>query len=180
MNRTVCWIVTLQGITFQFGQRPLIQLGREEAWSLPPSSGQELECQVTLIVSAFSLLPFQFRGRGWLIRGHRMASCQKINHFSLQPVQSITAMLTVKQEDWLRGAQLHSTIWAPMDCSLPDSSVHGILLEEYWSRLPFPPPGDLPDPGIEPRSPASPALQENALRLSHLESQAGWWTKIPE
>ena len=26
--------------------------------------------------------------------------------------------------------------------------------QEYWSRLPFPSPGDLPDPGIEPRSPA--------------------------
>ena len=25
--------------------------------------------------------------------------------------------------------------------------------QEYWSRLPFPSPGDLPDPGIEPRSP---------------------------
>ena len=30
--------------------------------------------------------------------------------------------------------------------------------QEYWSRLPFPPPGDLPDPGIEPMSPVSPAL----------------------
>ena len=30
--------------------------------------------------------------------------------------------------------------------------------QEYWSRLPFPTPGDLPDPGIEPMSPASPAL----------------------
>ena len=28
----------------------------------------------------------------------------------------------------------------------------------YWSRLPFPTPGDLPDPGIEPMSPESPAL----------------------
>ena len=27
--------------------------------------------------------------------------------------------------------------------------------QEYWSGLPFPPPGDLPDPGIEPMSPAS-------------------------
>ena len=26
--------------------------------------------------------------------------------------------------------------------------------QEYWSGLPFPPPGDLPDPGIEPVSPA--------------------------
>ena len=30
--------------------------------------------------------------------------------------------------------------------------------QEYWSGLPFPSPGNLPDPGIEPRSLASPAL----------------------
>ena len=30
--------------------------------------------------------------------------------------------------------------------------------QEYWSWLPFPPPGDRPDPGNEPMSPASPAL----------------------
>ena len=36
-----------------------------------------------------------------------------------------------------------------MDNSLPASSVHGISQQEYWSGLPFPPPGDLPDPGIE-------------------------------
>ena len=30
--------------------------------------------------------------------------------------------------------------------------------QEYWSRLPFPTPGDLPDPGIEPASLASPTL----------------------
>ena len=29
--------------------------------------------------------------------------------------------------------------------------------QEYWSRLPFPSPGDIPDPGIKPMSPASPA-----------------------
>ena len=38
-------------------------------------------------------------------------------------------------------------------CSPPGSSVHGILQQEYWSGLPFPSLGDLPDPGIEPRSP---------------------------
>ena len=42
----------------------------------------------------------------------------------------------------------------PMDCSLPGSSVHGISRPEYWSGLPFPSPGDLPNPGIEPTSPA--------------------------
>ena len=30
--------------------------------------------------------------------------------------------------------------------------------QEYWSGLPFPSPGDLPDPGIEPTSPTSPSL----------------------
>ena len=41
----------------------------------------------------------------------------------------------------------------PMDCSLPGSSVYGILQQEYWSGLPFPSPGDLPDPGIKAGSP---------------------------
>ena len=30
----------------------------------------------------------------------------------------------------------------------------GFSRQDYWSGLPFPSPGDLPDPGIEPRSPA--------------------------
>ena len=34
----------------------------------------------------------------------------------------------------------------------------GFSRQEYWSGLPFPPPGDLPDPGIEPTSLMSPAL----------------------
>ena len=33
----------------------------------------------------------------------------------------------------------------------------GFSRQEYWSRLPFPSPGDLPDPGVEPRSPTSQA-----------------------
>ena len=45
------------------------------------------------------------------------------------------------------------TLWDPMDCSLPGSSVHGIFRQEYRSGLPFPSPEDLPNPGIEPRSP---------------------------
>ena len=36
----------------------------------------------------------------------------------------------------------------------------GLSRQEYWSRLPFPSPGDLPDPGIEPESPT---LQADAL-----------------
>ena len=35
--------------------------------------------------------------------------------------------------------------------------------QEYLSELPRPPPGDLPNPGIKPMSPASPALQVDSL-----------------
>ena len=42
--------------------------------------------------------------------------------------------------------------------SPPASSVVGFPRQEYWSGLPFPPPEDLPDPGIEPASLTSPTL----------------------
>ena len=86
-------------------------------------------------------------------------------------------------------SQSSLTLFDPMDCSPPGSSVHGILQvrilwkvkmkslshvrlfatpwtvahqappswfsrQEYWSGVPFPSPGDLPDPGIEPGAPA--------------------------
>ena len=41
----------------------------------------------------------------------------------------------------------------------------GFSRKEYWSELPFPPPGDLPDPGIKLTSPMSPALQTNSLPI---------------
>ena len=45
-------------------------------------------------------------------------------------------------------------LYDPMDYSQLGSSVHGILRQEYWSGLPFPSSGDLPNPEIEPTSPA--------------------------
>ena len=47
-----------------------------------------------------------------------------------------------------------------MDCNLPGSSVHGIFQARILEWLPFPSPGDLPDGGIEP---GSPALQADSL-----------------
>ena len=49
------------------------------------------------------------------------------------------------------------TVCNPIDYSPPGL---GFSRQEYWSGLPFPSPGDLPDPGIEP---GSPALQAEAL-----------------
>ena len=47
-----------------------------------------------------------------------------------------------------------SSFWDPMDCSPSGFSVHGIPRQAYWCELPFSSPEDLPDPGIEPESPA--------------------------
>ena len=49
-------------------------------------------------------------------------------------------------------AQSCLTLRDPMDCSLPGSSSMGFSRQECWSGLPFPSPGDLPVPGIEPGS----------------------------
>ena len=51
-------------------------------------------------------------------------------------------------------AKLYPTLWDPMDCNLPGASFHGISQQEDWRGLPFPPPGDLPDLGIECLCPA--------------------------
>ena len=49
--------------------------------------------------------------------------------------------------------QSYPTLCDPMDCSLPGSSIHGILQARVLEWLSFPSPGDLPDPGIVPGSP---------------------------
>ena len=56
------------------------------------------------------------------------------------------------------------TLCDPMDCSLLDSLFIGFSRQEYWSGLPIPSQGDLPDPRMEPRSLA---LQADSYCLSH-------------
>ena len=56
---------------------------------------------------------------------------------------------------WLSHVQLFATLWA----IAPQAPLSmGFPRQEYWSGVPFPSPGDLPDPRIEPTSLASPAL----------------------
>ena len=52
------------------------------------------------------------------------------------------------------------TLCDPMDCSLQAPQSMWFSKQEYWSGLPFPSPGGLPDPGIKP---GSPALQADSL-----------------
>ena len=62
--------------------------------------------------------------------------------------------------------RLFVTLWA---VAVPASSVHGILQAEYWSGLPCPLPGDLPNPGIEPTS-----LMSLALTCRFFITSATW------
>ena len=74
-------------------------------------------------------------------------------------------------------AQSCLTLGDPLHCSPTGSSVHGdppgIL---HWSGLPFPSPEDLPNPGIEPRSPS---LQADSLPSEPSGTQAISRTKCP-
>ena len=57
-------------------------------------------------------------------------------------------------------AQLCLAVCHPVDCSWPGSSVHGIVQAGMLECIAIPSPGDLPDPGIEPRPPT---VEANSL-----------------
>ena len=66
-----------------------------------------------------------------------------------------------KSESECEVAQSCPTLCDPVDCIAHEAPPSmGFSRQEYWSGLPFLSPGDFPDPGIEPRSPA---LQADAL-----------------
>ena len=56
------------------------------------------------------------------------------------------------------------TLWT---IACQDPLFMGFFRQEYWRGLPFPSPGYLPDPGIEPASPVSPALRWILYFLGH-------------
>ena len=69
------------------------------------------------------------------------------------------------------------TLCSPMDCSPPGSSVHGIFQARMWSGLPGPPPGNLPNTGIKPKSLVSPALSGRKPKVMLPDPVAIW--KMP-
>ena len=75
--------------------------------------------------------------------------------------KALTSWLWRKKVKSLSRFLLSATPW-PAACQAPPS--RGFSRPEYWSGLPFPPPGDLPDPGIRARSPT---LQTLFYCLSH-------------
>ena len=69
-----------------------------------------------------------------------------------------------------QSCQLFVTPWT---VAHQGSLAMGFSRKEYQSGLPCPPPEDLPDPGIKPTSPASPALQAESLPTEPPEKPTG-------
>ena len=95
------------------------------------------------------IFPIAFRGKEtcFILQDIKMAqgTCREVRR--LQFSSCVCAK-------WL---QSYPTLCDPVDCIPPGSSV-GFSRQEYWSGLPFPPPGHLSDPGIEPASLSSSTL----------------------
>ena len=79
-------------------------------------------------------------------------------------------LLTICAES-LSCVQVFLTLWT-VACQAPLSV--GFPREDYWSALPFPSPGDLPEPGIKPTSLASPALAGRFFTTEPPENPNSW------
>ena len=90
--------------------------------------------------------------------GRLMCPAQSVNSPSLFPpweTQLPVFMCVCVCVCMLSRVWLFATLWTVV----PQASLFkSFSRQEYWSGLPCPPPGELPDSGIEPASPASPAL----------------------
>ena len=89
------------------------------------------------------------------------------------PGSPIPGILQARTLEWVAISFSNAWKWScsvvsdsatPWTAAYQDSLSMGFSRQEYWSGLPFPSPGDLPDPGIEP---VSPTLAVDSLPLSH-------------
>ena len=135
-----------------------------------PSNHLILRCPLLLLPSIFLTIRVFSNESALCIRWPKYWSCS----FNISPSNEHSGLISFRM-DWLallavqgtlksllqHHTQSCPTLCDPMDYSLPGSSVHeGFLRQEFWSGLPFPSPEDLPNPGIEP---GSPALQADSL-----------------
>ena len=99
-----------------------------------------------------------------------LEECQSLNLFmSHMRSHQTTGKGALKSDGITRSmnmsvyAQLCPILCNLMDCSPPSSFVHGIFQARLLEYVAFPPPGDLPNPGIELESPVSLTLQADSL-----------------
>ena len=121
---------------------------------------------------------FYFIGNAKLLNLGKESTHKDYREDSFSPSERVACRLERWIGEWKRVslvvqclvAQSCLTLCHPVDCSLPGSSPWGFSRQEYWSGLPCPPPGDLPNLGIEPRSPM---LEADSLPSEPLGDQPG-------
>ena len=97
------------------------------------------------------------------MRAKSLQSCPTLCDPMNRSPQAPLFMGFSRQEYWLLLLLLSrfSRVWlfaTPWTAAYQGPPPMGFSRQEYWSGVPFPPPGDLPEPGIELTSPVSPAL----------------------
>ena len=120
------------------------------------------------LISTFSCLPFsipllkkfpsiaQFSLPCMCVQ--MLSYLQSQSFLNVYHVSSQQSLCTIVSYACVKFLRLCPILCDPMDVARQASLSMGFSRQEYWSGLPFPSPGDLPDPGIEPRSLMSPAL----------------------
>ena len=93
-------------------------------------------------------------------RARARAGSQGRHHWALRHSRTVTDGLLKDVSEWVQVAQSCLTLCNPMDCSHQAPLSMEFSRQEYWSGLLFPSLGDLPHPGIKPRSPP---LQADSL-----------------
>ena len=93
------------------------------------------------------------------VQGARVCTSQQAHQLLRHSNEGETPQASVLKANGLESMRPQDykkqrTLCDPMDCSLPGSSVHGIVQARTLEWVAFPSPGDLPDPGIEPESSA--------------------------
>ena len=119
-------------------------------------------------------------GLPWWLSGKESCQCGKheFDPCSRKIPHAMEQISSYMCTQLLSHVWLFGTSWT-IACQAPLSME--CFRQEYWRGLPFLPLRDLPDPGIEPASPASSALTVDSLPLSHLESPTmpehhNYWT----
>ena len=91
-----------------------------------------------------------------ILRNRQIIFQNGMHHFTFPPAICEGSSFSIVKVKSLSRVRLFATPWTVAYQAPPSM---GFSRQEYWSGLPFPSPGDLPDPGIEPGSPL--------YRLSH-------------
>ena len=97
-----------------------------------------------------------------------LLNCERINYYVFKPVGAGTLRPFIRV--WLFVTSWTVALQAPLSM--------GFSKQEYWSGLTFPPPGDLPDPGIEPTFLESPVLADRLFTTRAIWEVQEWWQTV--